>query len=556
MKETLRSLIVSALDKIAAQKQWPADLDLGGFILEEPNNPQFGHLASNAAMVLAKKVGLKPRDLADLIVQTIGQGSELIESMEVAGPGFINFRFSNKFWAKTLENVLSLGPDFGRDNAPKGRVLVEYVSANPTGPLHVGHGRGAALGDALARILSFVGYDVGCEYYVNDAGRQMRILGNSVLVRLNELMGKKVEIPADFYRGDYITDIAREAAPSLGEGFDKLPENEKVEILTGHAIGVIMAGIKKDLRDFKIRHDTWFSEKSLYENHLVEKSFDFLEKQGHTYHKDGALWFKSTAFGDDKDRVLVKSDGEMTYFASDIAYHKEKFDRGYDQLIDIWGADHHGYIPRVKAAVSALGRDPEDFSVVLVQLVNLLRDGKAVNMSTRRAEFVTLEEVVAEVGADAARIIFLTRSHESALDFDLELAKSQSRDNPVFYVQYVCARVNSLLGKALEAKPDPEAAKLPVDLSLLSANEEIEIVKTLSTFPETLLTVAKRLEPHLLTSYLSTLAKLFHQYYGAYRLVDEDNWPLTRARLELAKAVKQVTAIGLDLLGVTAPEKM
>ncbi|MDR2386376.1 MAG: arginine--tRNA ligase [Deltaproteobacteria bacterium] len=556
MKDTLRSLIGSALSKISTEKAWPTDLDLGAFVLEEPNKPQFGHLATNAAMVLAKKVGFKPRDLAELIIQTIGPGHELIESMEVAGPGFINFRFSNKFWVKTLEKILKSGLDYGRDLTPKGRVLVEYVSANPTGPLHVGHGRGAALGDALARILSFVGHEVGCEYYVNDAGRQMRILGNSVLVRLNQLKGQEVEIPTDFYRGDYIGHIAGELAPSLGDDFENLSNKEKVEILTDRAIGIILTGIKKDLSDFRVRHDTWFSEKSLYENHLVEKSFDFLEKHGHTYHKDGALWFKSTAFGDDKDRVLVKSDGEMTYFASDIAYHKEKFDRGYDLLIDIWGADHHGYIPRVKAAVSALGRKPDHLGVVLVQMVNLLRDGQAVNMSTRSGQFVTLEEVVSEVGADAARFIFLTRSHESTLDFDLELAKSQSRDNPVFYVQYVCARVNSLLAKAQEAKADPEAAKAPIDLSLLAANEEVEIIKTLSTFSETLTAAAKRLEPHLLTVYLSSLAKLFHQYYGAFRLVDEDHWALTRARLELAKAVKQVTVIGLDLLGVTAPEKM
>ncbi|MDR2367369.1 MAG: arginine--tRNA ligase [Deltaproteobacteria bacterium] len=553
MKDTLRKKLTLALNALAAEKGWPGDLDLTGFTIEEPNNPGFGHLATNAAMILAKPLGLKPRDLAAMIVQALSGQDDLIGSMEVAGPGFINFRFSAPFWAMALRGIRAAGEAYGR-GAPTGRkILIEYVSANPTGPLHVGHGRGAALGDALARILSFVGHEVHCEYYVNDAGRQTRILGNSVLTRLEQIRGHDVTPPADFYKGEYVTDIARELSPTLPDGFDDLPRDQRVDTLSSMAAAMILGGIKKDLADFRIGHGTWFSEKSLYARRLVEECFEFLEKKGHLYQKDGALWFKSTAFGDDKDRVLVKSDGERTYFASDIAYHKEKFDRGYDFLIDVWGADHHGYIPRVKAAVLALGRRAEDLGVVLVQLVSLSRAGKSVSMSTRGGEFVTLSEVVAEVGADAARFIFLTRSHDSALDFDLDLAKSQSRDNPVFYVQYVCARVNSLLGKAAQADgltlPDPD----PI---LLAAPEEVEILKALSAFPDALASAARRLEPHLLASYLTGLAKLFHQYYGAYRLVDEANPALSSARLELARAVKQVTALGLNLLGVSAPDKM
>ncbi|MDR1678101.1 MAG: arginine--tRNA ligase, partial [Deltaproteobacteria bacterium] len=450
MKDTLRNKINLALERLKAKNNWPSDLDYNNFVLEEPNNPQFGHLATNAAMTLAKPLGLKPRDLAQMIKDNFPSEDALIASAEVAGPGFINFKFSQKFWAQTLQNILSLGPDYGRGSPSGRKILLEYVSANPTGPLHIGHGRGAALGDSLARILSFVGHTVDCEYYVNDAGRQMRILGNSVFLRLNELRGQTIEIPADFYRGQYITDIAGEIASGLSPDFEDLSKEQKLELLGNLTVEKILSGIKKDLLDFRIRHDTWFSEKNLFSRGLVEDCFNFLEKKGHIYHKDQALWFKSIPFGDDKDRVLVKSDGEKTYFASDIAYHKEKFDRGYDELIDIWGADHHGYIPRVKAAVQALGRSGDDLSVVLVQMVNLIRNGQAVSMSTRSGEFVTLREVLDEVGADAARFMFLTRSHESTLDFDLDLAKSQSRDNPVFYVQYVCARVNSLLAKAKE----------------------------------------------------------------------------------------------------------
>ena len=548
MKSAIREMISAALTALAASEGWPRDLDLEAFALEEPRDPSFGHLAANAAMILAKKAGAKPRDLAERIIAAARDPEGLVESMTVAGPGFINIKLASAAWAKVLGKIRAAGANYGR-KAPNGRkVQVEFVSANPTGPLHVGHGRGAALGDAVARILSFQGCEVSREYYINDAGRQMGILGLSVLTRLEELEGKEIEIPEDFYKGGYITDIAASLGKTLPPDFGSLPRKEKIERLSALAGDAILGGIKKDLADFRVEFDNWFSERSLYDNGLIDAALAEMRRLGRVYDKDGALWFASEAFGDDKDRVLVKNDGLLTYFAADIAYHRDKFERGFDQLVDVWGADHHGYIQRMKAAVEALGKSRDQLSVVLVQLVNLLRDGQMVNMSTRSGEFVTLREVLDEVGADAARFIFLTRSHDSALDFDLELAKAKTRDNPVFYVQYVCARIHSLTTKA-EVKTEP-------DLALLIEPEEIELIKHLALFPELLENACKRLEPHLVTLYLSSLAKLFHQYYAVHRLMVDANAPLTAARVELAATVRQVTVIGLDLLGVAAPERM
>ncbi|MDR1487541.1 MAG: arginine--tRNA ligase [Deltaproteobacteria bacterium] len=549
MKDMLREKIESTLQILVGKHNWPNDLDLTNFVLEEPRDPSFGHLATNAAMTLSKAVGLKPRDLAALIVAQLKDDEGYIESKDIAGPGFINFRLSLKWWADVLKKIRALGADYGRRAKTNRKVQLEFVSANPTGPLHVGHGRGAALGDALARIFSFLGDDVSREYYINDAGRQMRILGLSVLFRLKELLGRQVQAPSDYYKGDYIIDLASEFLKRLSKDFINLPEEEQIEQLSKLAGDKILDGIKKDLSDFRVEFDQWYPESSLHEKGLVEAAFKQLDKAGHLYDQDGALWFKSSDLGDDKNRVLVKSDGERTYFAADIAYHKDKFDRGFVKLVDVWGADHHGYMPRMKAVVQALGWEADQLSIVLVQLVNLLRDGQLVNMSTRSGEFVTLREVLDEVGADAARFIFLTRSHDSALDFDLELAKAKTRDNPVFYVQYVCARISSLTAKAGIIEKD-------VDYNLLSEKEELEIIKHLALFKETLESAARRLEPHLLTVYLSSLAKLFHQYYAVHRLVEETNAALTAARVTLAATVRQVTAIGLDLLGVSAPEKM
>ncbi|MDR2444018.1 MAG: arginine--tRNA ligase [Deltaproteobacteria bacterium] len=545
----LKDKILSAVKAIASQENWPDGVKESDFVVEEPRDPSFGQLATNAAMTMAKASGHKPRDLAKLIIAQIADPDGFIDSMEIAGPGFINFRLSSVWWAKALKAIRAAGPDYGRRKPSGRRVQVEFVSANPTGPLHVGHGRGAALGDAVARILTFQGDDVEREYYINDAGRQMNILGLSVLIKLEQSKGLDPQIPEDFYRGDYINQIALDIQPSLGDNFDCLPREEKIGRLSDIAGRLILDGIKKDLTDFRVSHDTWFSEKSLYQTGAIEKAIKELKDNGHIYNSEGAVWFKTTALGDDKDRVLIKNDGSQTYFAGDIAYHRDKLARGFETMIDIWGADHHGYIQRMKAAVEALGKDRENLSIILVQLVNLLRDGQLVSMSTRGGEFVTLREVLDEVGADAARFIFLTRSHDSTLDFDLELAKAQTRDNPVYYVQYVCARIHSLISKA-------ELGGAIGDPNLLTQPEELELIKHLAAFPDNLESAAKRLEPHLVTVYLTTLAKLFHQYYAVHRLIVDGDPNLTASRVELAAAVRQVTVIGLDLLGVSAPEKM
>ncbi|MDR3203279.1 MAG: arginine--tRNA ligase [Deltaproteobacteria bacterium] len=544
----MREKIASALKTLAQKKGWPLPDGYDDFVLEEPKDPRFGHLATTAAMSLAKTFKIAPRDLAKLLADEIDNSQGFIESIEIAGPGFINFRFSNSFWALALINLRQAGQNYGRGQESGLKIQIEFVSANPTGPLHVGHGRGAALGDSLSRILSFLGHQVEREYYVNDAGRQMRILGQSALYRVKELIGEQPVKPEEFYQGDYVKDLAAEILPNLEADFFKKETIEQIEILSHLTANKILTGIAKDLKDFKVEIQNWFSERELYRRGLVEETFKSLEEANRLYRQDGALWFKSLEFGDDKDRVLVKSDGEKTYFAADIAYHRDKFQRGYDRAIDVWGADHHGYIPRVKAAVEALGYSPDRLSVVLVQLVNLSRDGQLVNMSTRRAEFVTLREVLDEVGVDAARFMFLTRSHDSALDFDLNLAKAQTKDNPVFYVQYVCARIHSLLTKAGPTEGfDPKLLKEP---------EEIELIKYLTGFPQTVQASGRRLEPHLLTTYLLGLAKLFHQYYAVHRLIVDEDKGLTATRIELAAAVRQVTAIGLNLLGVEAPDKM
>ena len=549
MKKMLACKISQALDKLAAAHNADLSAAKGRFVVEEPRDPDHGHLATNAAMVMSKIFSQKPVELAERIMAEINNDEGYIEKMEKAGPGFINFTLSLKWWAKALNDLLEAGGEFGRGQAKGLKVMVEYVSANPTGPLHVGHGRGAAIGDALARVMAFAGYEVTREYYINDAGRQMSILGESVYARLKELAGSAEPFPEDHYKGDYIIDLAKEIKAVKGEELLAMPREEAVELLTDFAQTRIMDGIKDDLAAFRVGHEVWFSEKSLYADGQVDKALNFMNDKGYLYEKDGALWFRAEALGDDKDRVLIKSGGEKTYFAADIAYHWNKYQRGFDQVIDIWGADHHGYVSRMKAAVEALGRSRDDLDVVLVQLVSLVRDGKIVPMTTRGGIFVTLREIVDEVGADAARFIFLTRSPDTTLEFDLDLAKTKTKDNPVYYVQYVGARIESILRSA------PETLAAKPDLALLNQPEELALIKHLTSFPELIQSAAQRREPHHLTAYLSTLARLFHHYYGCHRIAVEDQ-ALASARLALAKAVRQVVRIGLSLLGVESPDSM
>ncbi len=514
-----------------------------------------GDYASNVAMVLASHARKNPRQLAQIISGHITDTERILEKVEIAGPGFLNFFVKEDRWASLLAEVDSQGECYGTVDLGKDRtVMVEFVSANPTGPLHIGHARGAVVGDVIARIMAAAGFAVAREYYINDAGNQMHNLGRSVFFRYRELLGEKVEFPENCYQGDYIKDIAADILKRDGDVHRRTDEGIVVPLFTDYAAGVIMEGIKEDLRDFGVAFDKYFSERTLYEDDGVEKLLVLLEEQGFVYREESTRWFKSTAFGDEKDRVVVRRNGEPTYFAADIAYHKNKFSRGFGTVIDIWGADHHGYIPRMSAGIQALGYDKEAFKIVLVQLVNLLRDGKPVAMSTRSGEFVTMKEVVDEVGRDAARYNFLMRRSDSHLDFDLELAKRQSNENPVYYVQYAHARICSIIRTAAErgyAVPRYD----DVDVSLLRLAEEIQLIKAITRLPEVVEGVARTLEPHRLTFYLNDLASVFHSYYNKNRVISDDEG-LSRARLFLVACVQTAVGNALRLLGVSAPEKM
>lgn len=555
MKQILLEKVRAAIGKahqqgLLSQSQAPA-----GLTVEVPKVAAHGDWSTNAALVLAKGEKKSPRDLTSIIIEALEDPEGYVSEITVAGPGFINFTLSSRWWHDMVARAVRLGPDFGRSEQGQGRRFqVEFVSANPTGPLHVGHGRGAAVGDALARILETSGYQVSREYYVNDAGRQMQTLGRAVLYRYLQGAGRPVEFAADLYQGAYIGDLAKELKALHGDKYLDMDEEAAVAEIHPWAAAKILAGIREDLNDFGVAYDRWFSETSLFTDGAVEETLADLKARGHLYEEGGALWMATSRFGDDKDRVLIKSSGEKTYFASDIAYHRNKYNRGFDQVINLWGADHHGYVLRMKSAVEALGYRQDQLEVLLVQLVSLLRGGVPVAMSTRAGEFVTLKEVVAEVGVDAARFFFMTRSSDSHLDFDLEVAKAQTSDNPVYYVQYAHARICSVFRKAEEA-----GMKLPAwdeaDLNLLKEEEETSLMRQLAAFPELVAGAAASREPHRLTHYLTELAKRFHPYYNRHRFINED-LALSRARLVLAQAVKQVVANGLGLLGISAPEKM
>ncbi len=554
MREKVRKAVEEAVAWCREQGLLPPEASAQGQQISEPRQEAHGHFSTNCAMVMASRLKMRPREVAQHLARPL-QGHPLFSRVEVAGPGFINFFVADGVWQEALKEMVARGEGYGRSQAGRGtRVLVEFVSANPTGPLHVGHGRGAAVGDSLARILEAAGYQVTTEYYVNDAGNQMRTLGLSVLLRYRELLGEEIEFPKECYQGDYIVEIAAGLKEELGDGLLHLPEEEAVARCRERAVEEIMAGIREDLEAFDVRFQNWFSELTLHREGLVEKALAELEAAGHLYEKDGALWFRSTAFGDEKDRVVRRSNGELTYFAADIAYHREKLRRGFDLLVDIWGADHHGYVPRVRAAMEALGGRPEALKVLLVQLVSLLEAGEKRAMSTRAGEFVTLRQVVEEVGKDAARFIFLTRKCDSHLDFDLELARRQSQENPVYYVQYAHARLCSVFRRAREAGVEPRPPE-EVDTSLLTAKEEMELLQKLNAFPSLVADSARTLEPHRITFYLTELAAMIHGYYTRFRFIGQDR-ELTQARLLLARGARTVLRNGLNLLGVAAPESM
>ncbi len=514
--------------------------------IEIPKNEAFGDLSTPIAMEIAKKLKKPPRTIAQDIIQSINKSS--FESVELAGPGFINFKFKNNFVFSELENLLKLGELFFTQNIGNGKkIQIEFVSANPTGPLHLGHGRGAALGAALANILKEAGYNVFTEYYINDAGKQVEILGLSVYIALQNLFGKNLEMPEECYKGEYINEIAKELYDLYGNSLQNKEFDEIADFLIDFSYKKMLNEIKKDLDDFGVNFDNWISERKLYHTGEVQRAILKLKELGFIYEKDGALWFHSTAFGDDKDRVIVKSDGTYTYFASDIAYHKNKIERGFDELINIWGADHHGYIQRVKAAVQALGMSDSQIKILLVQMVNLLREGKPVQMSKRAGTFVTLRELIDEIGADTTKFIFLTRRHDSHLEFDIEIAKKQSHENPVYYVQYAHARINSIFVKA-QSEPERFSGEL-------FNEDELRIIKKVLIYPMIFELSVQMREPHRITFYLQELAALFHSYYHKYRVISEND-ELTETRLSLCKAIMFVLKHGLRMLGVKAPEKM
>ena len=538
------------------KKDLPEDLKID---LEIPKDYKHGDLTTNIAMRVAKNFGVKSLQLAGSLKEELEKAlleaklNAFIKQIEVSPPGFINFKLSDGYLFEVLDEIRKNGIRFGRGDWGKdAKVNIEFVSANPTGPLTVAHGRQAAVGDALARILEFSGYKVSREYFINDVGTQIDLLGASIYARYLSQNGKACEFPEDGYHGDYIKDIAKELNDKYGS---KLLENIKknIDLISEFGADRILRTIEEDLENFGVRFDRWFSQKKLSKNQ-IEDALERLRRKGYIYKKDGAVWFRSTAFKDDKDRVVIKSDGSYTYLGPDIAYHFDKFGRKFDRLIDIWGPDHHGYILRLLASVEALGFKRESVSILIVQLATIFRGGVALSMSTRKGEFITLREVVSEVGSDVAKFFFLMRKIDSHLDFDLEIAKKNSLDNPVYYIQYAHARISSILRFCEKIKD--KLKKTKYDRKLLSESEEMLLLRMLVQFSFIVEASARKLEPYRLIDYLNELAKVFHNFYTKHRVVSDDNIPLTKARLVLVSGVKAVLANGLGLLGISLPERM
>ena len=522
------------------------------FKVEAPRDPAHGDAATNLALILAPLLGRKPRDVAQQLLQALELPPGYVKKVEIAGPGFINFFLAEAQLAGVLDEILAAGGHYGRSDAGRGlKVDVEFVSANPTGPLHVGHGRGAALGDALASLFEWTGHAVTREFYVNDAGVQIDKLARSLWARVQQQVGRAAELPEGGYQGQYLVELAQAALAREGRAFADLPPDEGVRRCRTIALLSQRAEQDEDLREFGVKFDVVFAESELYRERLIERALADLAAQGHTFEQDGALWLRTTAFGDDKDRVLRKSDGTYTYLLPDIAYHRAKHERGFARAIDVWGADHHGYVPRVRAALRALGLPDEFFHAEIVQLVRVMRAGEEVRFSKRTGEIVTLRELFQETGVDAARYFFLTRRGDSQLVFDVDLAKSQTEANPVFYVQMAHARMSGIFRVAAREPDDVSAAG--VDLSVLAAPEEVELMNELAAFPGIVTRSAETYEPHRITGYLEGLARIAHAWYHKYRVLAE---PEEAARLVLARAVRQVLANGLAILGIRAPDRM
>ena len=555
MRSHLRELLTHAIEKAAKGGELNST-DLPPLLLEPPKQREFGDLATNVAMLWAQRAKKPPRVIAEMILKNLEDPHGLLARKEIAGPGFLNFTFSSQFYYQRLRE-LAEGKEGNLDIGRGRKVQVEFASVNPTGPLHVGHGRVAVMGDVLARLHKAVGFEVEREYYVNDAGKQMENLGRSLYARYQELLGMPSEFPVDGYPGDYVKELAETVKSENGSKFTAVSQDAAIEFFTRYGGNALLQTIKNQLGEFGIHFDSFFSEKALRERNEVVETLERLRSRGLIYSQDGAEWFRSTEFGDDKDRTVIKSDGELTYFASDIAYHRNKFERKFNKLINVWGADHHGYVPRLKAAMQGLGYDPNILHVVLVQMVQLTRGGEPVRMGKRTGEFVSLEEVLQEVGRDAARFFFLMRKSDSHLDFDLDLAKRQSSDNPVFYVQYAHARVASIFEQARKSGMLDGVVRgdHPVALERLKLGEELELIRQMVQFNDVLEDSVRELEPHRMVFYLLELAGEFHRYYNRFRVISDDPG-LTHARLFLVQNVQKTIRRGLEILGVEAPMKM
>ena len=558
MKKKLNAVLTQTITHCFKEKRLK-ETDLPEYVIEVPKDSEHGHFATNLPMSLASGQKRSPREIAAIIMDNLKDENNAVEKVEVAGPGFINFWIRSEEWYQALSRIIHFENDYGHNETGGGeKILVEFVSANPTGPLHVGHGRGAALGDTLCRLLSFSGYEVVKEFYINDAGQQLRMLGESIFSRFKQMEDPEYPFPENGYHGDYVQDLAK----AISESTDLKNLSDEAIIMTCSRKGkdVMFAEIKETLARFGVHFDRWYSESALFNSGLLRKTLETLRRENRLYEHEGAEWIKTTEFGDDKDRVVRKKDGQYTYFASDISYHLEKYTRGFDRAINIWGADHHGYVPRVKAALMAHGIPQDWLSVMLIQLVKLWKGGKEMKMSKRAGAFVTLQELIDEVGIDAARFVFLSKNHDSSLDFDMDLVKKQDSENPVYYVQYAHARICSIFRKAEE-----EGISLPDGpdgfLGRLKLEQEMALIRNMAGFQAVIEDICKKLEPHRLTYYLANLAADFHRYFNLgtkipeYRVVTQDR-ELCYARLFLIKAIKIVIANGLRLLGVNAPERM
>ncbi|MEH7180723.1 arginine--tRNA ligase [Neobacillus vireti] len=546
LKEEIRAAVVKA--NLATEEQIP------DVILEIPKEKAHGDYSTNMAMQLARVAKKAPRMIAEALIENFDHSKASIEKIELAGPGFINFYMNNAYLTDLISTVLEAGEKYGETNAGgKEKVQVEFVSANPTGDLHLGHARGAAVGDSLCNILAKAGYDVSREYYINDAGNQINNLAKSVEARYFQALGQDKAMPEDGYHGADIIGIGKSLAEEFGDKYVNVDEQERFEFFREYGLKVEMAKLQKDLEDFRVSFDVWYSETSLYKNGKIDEALKVLRERGYIYEEEGATWLRSTDFDDDKDRVLIKQDGSYTYLTPDIAYHKDKLDRGFEKLINIWGADHHGYIPRMKAAIQSLGYGADALEVEIIQLVHLYKNGEKMKMSKRTGKAVTMRDLVDEVGLDATRYFFAMRSADTHMDFDLDLAVSESNENPVYYAQYAHARICSILrsGEEQGITVDKHA-----DFTLIGAEKEIELLKKLGEFPQAVGEAALKRVPHRITNYIMELASTFHSFYNAEKVLDSEQPERTKARLALIKTVQITLRNALALIGVSAPEKM